>query len=99
MAEGEVALADGAVVAAQAGAARGVKAFCRLSLLDAGPFRVQPRPAPEAGPDLGDPGLAQDLKSLILLALEDRVHDAPDPRTRVRLQVGKSFFETRFNPR
>ncbi|HEX2643974.1 MAG TPA: DegV family protein [Thermoanaerobaculia bacterium] len=96
MAEGEIVLADGAVVMAAAGAARGVKAFCRLSLLDAGPFWVQLRPAPAAAPD---PGLAQDLKSLILLALEDRVHDAPDPRTRVRLQVGKSFFETRFNPR
>lgn len=101
MAEGEITLADGQVVAAEAGLARGVKAFCRLSLLDAGPFwvRLQPAPAGPAGEIRRDPALAQDLKSLILLALEDRVHDAPDPRARVRLQVGKSFFETRFNPR
>jgi DegV family protein with EDD domain len=43
--------------------------------------------------------IGMDLKSLIFLALEDVVHDAPDPRCRVRVQVGPAFFGTRFNPR
>jgi DegV family protein with EDD domain len=102
-AEGTIALDDGAVVAAVAGRATGIKAFCRLSHLDAGPFWVQLRP-----PDLSAsmPGTAVaareiglDLKALIILALEDAVHDAPDPRSRVRVQVGPAFFGAHFNPR
>lgn len=93
-AEGEVVLEDGEMIAATAGRATGVKAFLRLGLLDAGPFWIQLRPATGVGKEF-----QQDLKSLIFLALEDRVHDAPDPRARVRVHLGPSFFETRLSPR
>jgi len=92
-ADGNVVLQGGEVIAASAGRARGVKAFLRLSRLDAGPFRVRLRP-PEAEREID-----QDLKSLIFLALEDRVHDAPDPRCRARVKLGPAFFASRFTPR
>jgi DegV family protein with EDD domain len=93
-ADGTVALQGGEVVAAAAGRARGVKAFLRLSRLDAGPFRVSLRPPAE-----GEREIDQDLKSLIFLALEDRVHDAPDPRCRLRVHTGPAFFEARLTSR
>ncbi|HEY2294554.1 MAG TPA: DegV family protein [Thermoanaerobaculia bacterium] len=99
---GEVTLDQGEVVAASAapaGTARGIKAFLRLSPLDAGPFWLWLRQP--AGPEreIKSREIRQDVKSLVFLALEDRVHDAPDPRTRARVQLGPSFFEARFNPR
>ncbi|MFL6258484.1 MAG: DegV family protein [Thermoanaerobaculia bacterium] len=93
-ATGEVTLDQGEAVAASAGKARGVKAFLRLSHLDAGPFWLWLRQ-----PANVEREIRQDIKSLVFLALEDRVHDAPDPRTRARVQLGPSFFEARFNPR
>jgi DegV family protein with EDD domain len=96
-ATGEVTLDQGEVVAASAapaGKARGVKAFLRLSHLDAGPFWLWLRQ-----PVNLEREIRQDVKSLVFLALEDRVHDAPDPRTRARVQLGPAFFEARFNPR
>lgn len=98
-ASGEITLDQGEVVAASAGKARGIKAFLRLSHLDAGPFWLWLRQT--AGPEQESKSreIRQDLKSLVFLALEDRVHDAPDPRTRARVQLGPSFFEARFNPR
>ena len=92
--DGEIALDAGEVVSATAGRARGIKAFCRLSRLDAGPFWVQLRPPPP--PEERE--ILQGFTPLVFLALEDLVHDAPDPRARVRVQVGPAFFETRFNP-
>ncbi|HEX3557209.1 MAG TPA: DegV family protein [Thermoanaerobaculia bacterium] len=94
--EGELALADGEVIAATAGRARGLKAFLRLSTLSAGPFWVQLRPS--AGGAAVEREIRQDLKSLIFQALEDRVFDAPDPRARARVELGPAFFETRFTP-
>jgi fatty acid kinase fatty acid binding subunit len=93
-ADGHVVLGDGEVTAAAAGRAQGVKAFLRLSRLDAGPFWVWLRQGSEAEREIH-----QDLKSLIFLALEDRVHDAPDPRARARVKLGPAFFETRLSPR
>jgi fatty acid kinase fatty acid binding subunit len=93
-ADGEVVIADGEVIAASAGRARGVKAFLRLSHLDAGPFWV--RPGLPAGVERE---IQQDLTPLIFLALEDHVRDAPDPRVRARAQLGPSFFESHFTPR
>jgi DegV family protein with EDD domain len=91
---GDVTLENGEVTAASAGRTRGIKAFLRLSRLDAGPFWVRLRQASGAEREIG-----QDLTSLIFLALEDRVHDAPDPRARARLQLGPTYFETAFTPR
>ena len=93
--EGEIALDQGHVKGAVAGRSQGNKAFLRLSHLTAGPFWVQLRqPSTASGGEI-----QQDLTSLIFLSLEDRVHDAPDPRARIRIHLGPSFFETRFTPR
>jgi len=91
---GDVTLENGEVTAASAGRTRGIKAFLRLSGLDAGPFWVWLRQASGAAREI-----EQDLTSLIFLALEDRVHDAPDSRARARVQLGPAFFESRFTPR
>lgn len=91
--EGEVVIAEGEVIAATAGQARGLKAFLRLSILSAGPFRVDLRP-----PEGVEREIREDLKSLIFKVLEDRVYDAPDPRARARVELGPAFFETRFTP-
>ena len=93
-AEGEVTFDQGEPVAASAGRARGVKAFLRLGLLDAGPFWIWLRQ-----PSGVTREIQQDVTSLIFLALEDRVHDAPDPRARARVELGPSFFDARFTPR
>lgn len=93
-ADGEIVLEEGETIAAKAGRAQGIKAFLRLSLLDAGPFWIQLRPAAGVARSI-----ERDFKSLIFLALEDRVHDAPDPRARARVHLGPSFYETRFTPR
>jgi DegV family protein with EDD domain len=97
--EGKITLEHGDVVGAAAGRATGIKAFCRLSHLDAGPFWVQLRSPDVTGPVKTAQEIKMDLKPLIILALEDAVHDAPDPRSRVRVQVGPAFFEARFSPR
>src|SRR6185295_4088324 len=93
-ADGHVVLQGGEVIAASAGRSRGVKAFLRLSRLDSGPFWVWLRQPAEVEREI-----RQGLKSLIFLALEDRVHDAPDPRSRARVKLGPAFFEARFSPR
>ena len=98
-AEGQIVCDNGEVIAAEAGRATGIKAFCRLARLGAGTFWVQLRPPDSTGPVRMSHEIGMDLKSLIFLALEDVVHDAPDPRCRVRVQVGPAFFGTRFNPR
>jgi len=98
-ASGEVTFEGGEVIAASAGRARGVKAFLRLSLLDAGPFWLWLRQPAGGDRGTGQREIRQEVKALVFLALEDRVHDAPDPRTRARVQLGPAFFEARFNPR
>lgn len=98
-AEGKITLEEGEVVAAEAGRATGLKAFCRLSRLDTGPFWVQLRPPDLAGPAKGGQEITLDFTSLVVFAIEDTVYDAPDPRSRVRVQVGPAFFDTRFTER
>lgn len=98
-AEGKITLDDGEVVAAEAGRAVGLKAFGRLLRLDAGTFWVQLRPPDLTGPIKPRHEITMDFTSLVVFAIEDTVHDAPDPRSRVHVQVGPGFFETRFTPR
>jgi DegV family protein with EDD domain len=100
-ASGEVTFDGGEVIAASSGRARGIKAFLRLSLLDAGPFWLWLRQRQPAGPEqeISQREIRQEVTSLVFLALEDRVHDAPDPRARARVQLGPAFFAARFNPR
>jgi DegV family protein with EDD domain len=101
-AAGEVTLIRGQVVAAAAGATRGLKAFCRLSHLDFGPVRVVPAAADDeialGRGGGGEPEIREDMKALIIRALEDRVHDGPAPRSRLRLEIGADFFERSFTP-
>jgi DegV family protein with EDD domain len=102
-AAGEVTLIRGHVAAAVAGSTRGLKAFCRLSHLDSGAVRVVPAAADDDAA-LGRDGSAareiqDDMRSLIIRALEDRVHDAPDGRSKVRLEIGANFFERTFTLR
>ena len=96
--DGEVVLDAGRVMAARAGRARGVKAFCRLGRRDQGTFRVVLEPA-GATPATAEPEIGQDVRSLVIQAVEDVVHGAPDPRSRVRVELGPSFFATGFTPR
>jgi DegV family protein with EDD domain len=96
-ATGEITFDGGEVIAASAGRARGTKAFLRLSPLDAGPFWIWLRPA--SASNGVEREIRQEATALIFLALEDRVHDAPDPRARARVQLGPAFFEARFTPR
>ena len=101
-AQGEVTFDGGEVIAASAASAdsvRGIKAFLRLSSLDAGPFWVWLGQPAGVKQENSPREIQQDVKSLVFLALEDRLHDAPDPRARVRVQLGPAFFGTRFNPR
>jgi DegV family protein with EDD domain len=104
-AAGEVTLIGGQVVAAAAGPVQGLKAFCRLSHLDSGPVRVVPAAADDeialgrGGRASREREIHEDLKSLIIQALEDRVHEAPDPRSTVRLEIRPDFFERVFTPR
>lgn len=88
----EVVMERGEVIACRAGAARGVKAFCRVGTRTDGPFRVV----------LGRPGvhreIEQDLESLIIRAIEDRVPDPPASRSRLEVRVGPGFFDLEFSP-
>ena len=101
-AAGEVTLIRGQVAAAAAGATRGLKAFCRLSHLDSGPVRVVPAAADDeialGRGGGGEPEIREDMKALIIRALEDRVHDGPAPSSRLRLEIGADFFERSFTP-
>ena len=87
----EVVLERGEAIAASAGAARGVKAFCRVGARRQGPFRVV----------LGRPGvhreIARDLRSLVIEAIEDRVAEPPDPRARLEVSPGPSALETQLS--
>ncbi len=101
-AAGEVTLVGGQATDAAAGPTRGVKAFCRLSHLASGAVRVVPAAADDesalgrAGG--GERAIGLDLKALIIRALEDKVHDAPDGDARLRLAIGRDFFARSFTP-
>jgi DegV family protein with EDD domain len=98
-AAGEATLVRGQVTAAAAGAAQGIKAFCRLSLLAWGPIRFEPAEADDEsalGRKASERQIEADVKSLIILALEDRVHDALPRRTKLRLEIGRDFFDRTF---
>ena len=90
--EGEVVFARGEAIAATAGKARGVKAFCRLGARRQGPFRVV----------LGRPTVERQieprLEALVIRAIEDRVADPPGLESRVEVTLGPSFFGTQFTP-
>jgi DegV family protein with EDD domain len=91
---GALILEGGEVVAAEAGPARGLKAFCRLGRLHEGPLRIVPGKA--AAGTFRD--IEEDLNSLILAAIEDSLGELPDPRSRLEIDLKPAFFSTAFTP-
>ena len=89
---GSLLLQRGEVIAAAAGGARGLKAFCRLGRLHEGPFRFVPGELP------GRREIEANLDVLVLAAIEDSLGEYPDPRVRVEVELGPSFFATAFSP-
>jgi len=97
---GTLTLADGAVVAAAAGPALGLKAFCRLSRLPEGPLRIVTTEA--KAESTARPGgfreIGEDLDGLILAAIEDSLGELPAPRSRLEIDLKPAFFSTAFKP-
>ncbi len=89
---GSLLLHGGRLVAAAAGPARGIKAFCRLGRLHEGPFRFVSGelPAPRE--------MEEDLDALVLAAIEDSLGEYPDPRVQLEVEIGPSFFSKPFTP-
>jgi DegV family protein with EDD domain len=79
-------------VAARIGEISGLKAFCRLVTTAEGTFRLRPT---ESVPQ---PQWLEDLDALMALALEDSLGEMPDPRMRVKVEVGPELFSHRFTP-
>jgi len=99
----------GAVVAATAGPARGLKAFCRLSRLTEGALRFVPgnpsQPSqPSQSGQSGEPPagttseIVADLHALIHAAIEESLGELPDPRGKLEIDLKPSFFTTTFTP-
>jgi DegV family protein with EDD domain len=89
---GSLLLQGGQVIAAAAGTARGLKAFCRMGRLHEGPFRFVPGELPARRE------IEEDLDALVLAAIEDSLGEFPDPRVRLEVEIGPSFFATPFAP-
>jgi DegV family protein with EDD domain len=89
---GSLLIQRGTVAAAAAGPARALKAFCRLGRLHEGPFRFVPGEWPAR------PEIEEDLDALVLAAIEDSLGEFPDPRVRLEVELGPSFFATPFSP-
>jgi DegV family protein with EDD domain len=89
---GSLLLHQGQVTAAAAGPAHGLKAFCRLGRLHEGPFRFVPGELPARRE------IEEDLDALVLAAIEDSLGDFPDPRVRLEVEIGPSFFASSFAP-
>jgi DegV family protein with EDD domain len=94
---GTITFDRGAAVAATAGPARGLKAFCRLSRLHDGPLRFVPgNPGEPQG--AGASEIVADLHSLILAAIEESLGELPDPRGALEIDLKPAFFTTAFTP-
>lgn len=89
---GQITLIEGRVAAATAGAARGVKAFCRLGRLHEGSFRIVP------GVATPEREIFENLDVLVSAAIEDSLGELPDPRHRLEVEMGPAFFASTFSP-
>jgi len=98
MGGGEVVFDGGEVVAAGAGEARGVKAFCRLGRRQGGAFRVWPAercPLPEGEREIDAP-----VDDLVIRAVEDAsVGELPSPRTRLEVEMEPVLVADDLDPR
>lgn len=95
---GTLRLDRGQVVAAAAGPAQGIKAFCRLGRLHEGPVRLVPDQTSGEIPVNTPREIQEDLGTLILAAIEDSLGDLPDPRSRLEIDLKPAFFATTFTP-
>ncbi len=89
--DGAIELRDGEIVAARAGRATGLKAFCRLARRTRGTVRVVFTEGPAPRREMHD-----DLDSLVEAAIEDALGEAPPAGTRFRVELGAGFFERSF---
>ncbi|HEX6864099.1 MAG TPA: DUF4388 domain-containing protein, partial [Thermoanaerobaculia bacterium] len=81
---GQIWLDRGEVVAAVAGPAQGLKAFCRLGRMHEGPFQLFP------GELVPQRSIEAELSSLIITAIEDSLGEFPDPRARLEIAAQPS---------
>ncbi len=79
LAGGSITFNRGAVIAARAGGARGVKAFCRLARTVDGPFHLY------LGPAAGKREIDVAVPDLVLRAIEELQIEQPDPHARIRI--------------
>ena len=77
--DGTIALERGEVIAARAGQAAGIKAFCRLARRSHGPFHIHLEQS-ALPPEIGET-----VDELLLRALEEAQVPIPDPHTRIRV--------------
>lgn len=89
---GRIYLDGGQPVAARIGEIDGLKAFCRLVTHAEGTFRLRP------AEQVPEPQWQEDLDALMALALEDSLGEMPDPRMRVKVEVGPELFSHEFTP-
>ncbi len=101
---GEVRLRSGEVVAATARPlgsryrpVGGVKAFCRLGRLRQGTVHVRPTGG-MAAPTPGE-AIGSRVDDLVIRAVEDAATGRlPHPQSRLSVEIGPAFFDTRFTP-
>ncbi|MES1240701.1 MAG: DegV family protein [Acidobacteriota bacterium] len=89
---GQIWLERGEVVAATAGAVKGLKAFCRLGRMHEGLFQLFP------GDLVPERTIQEALSTLIITAIEDSLGEFPDARARLEVQLGPDFFAAAFTP-
>ncbi|MDY7092543.1 MAG: DegV family protein [Acidobacteriota bacterium] len=89
---GQIYVDGGQPVAARSGEIDGLKAFCRLVTTAEGTFRLRPTESVPATQ------WREDLDALMALALEDSLGEMPDPRMRVKVEVGPELFSHQFTP-
>lgn len=90
---GTITLHAGDVIAAAAGRARGLKAFCRLARRADGAFRVL-----FDSDERGEREIEGDLEAAITAAIGDSVAQYPDPETCFRVRMGDGFFAQPYTP-
>ena len=87
---GNIAFDRGEVIAARAGAARGIKAFCRIARGVDGPFHLYLERASSQRE------IESSVPDLVLRAIEDLQVEQPDPQSRIRV-LGSAGEDTGSN--
>lgn len=87
-----LAFDGGRPLAARAGKAVGVKAFCRLAQHLEGSLEVRPGKVDHPA------NLDLSLDALVQRAFSDNLASPVDPAARLRLELGPNFFEQEFSP-